>query len=374
MNVLFIAGWYPNSTFKYQGIFSKKHAHAIKAAGVNIKVLALTVNHSKKVLEFKSDSFTDEAGVETLLLEINSRFYKLFLVSMPLLNFIAKRNFKKHFSKFKPDVIHSNVLFPAGLLGAKLASDLNLPHVITEHWSKAAAFMENGWFAKSAIMACANAKAVMPVSNYLAKKIEKYIDSQKLIVVPNTVNTSVFKPISKKEKDNEIVFACLANWQNPKRPDLIFEALNVFSKTLNKKIRLKSIGGGALIQPLKNRKWNFEVEFYNFVEAETIVNLFEDVDYLLHASEDETFSIILAEAGVMGIPMAASNKGAMPELVNSTNGVLTENTIEDWVKAIEKLTASSYNREQISEEMKKLTSYEAVGSKYKEIYSGIVNR
>ena len=83
MNVLFIAGWYPNSTFKYQGIFSKKHAHAIKSAGVNIKAMALTVNHSKKVLEFKSDFFTDEAGVETLLLEINSRFYKLFLINMP---------------------------------------------------------------------------------------------------------------------------------------------------------------------------------------------------------------------------------------------------------------------------------------------------
>ena len=374
MNVLFIAGWYPNSTFKYQGIFSKKHAHAIKSAGVNIKVLALTVNHSKKVLEFKSDFFIDEAGVETLLLEINSNFYKLFLISMPLLNFIAKKNFKKHFSKFKPDIIHSNVLFPAGLLGAKLASDLNLPHVITEHWSKADTFMESGWFAKAAVKACAKAKTVMPVSNYLAKKIEKYIDSQKLIVVPNTVNTSVFKLISQKQKNNEIVFACLANWQNPKRPDLIFEALNVFSKTSDKKIRLKSIGGGALIQPLKNRKWNFEVEFSDFVEAETIVNLFEDVDYLLHASEDETFSIILAEAGVMGIPMAASKKGAMPELVNSNNGVLTENTIEDWVKAIEKLTSATYNRKQISEEMKKLTSYEAVGSKYKEIYSEVVNR
>lgn len=374
MNVLFIAGWYPNSTFKYQGIFIKKHAHAIKTAGVNIKVLALTVNRSDKLLQTKSEFFTDEAGVDTQLTEINSRFYKLFAISMPLLHFMVKRNFRKYFKNFKPDVIHSNVLFPAGLLGDKLAGSFKIPHVITEHWSKADAFMESGLYASAGIKTCKNASTVMPVSNYLAKKLAKHVGSQKIVVVPNTVNTSLFKLIPAKPKTNEIVFACLANWQSPKRPDLIFEALNVFAKTSAKKVKLKSVGGGALIQPLKTKKWNFEVEFSDFVDAEKIITIFDDVDYLLHASEDETFSIILAEAGVMGIPMAASNKGAMPELINLNNGVLTENTLEDWVKAIEKLVSGSYNRQQISEEMKKLTSYEAVGSKYKEIYLKALSR
>ena len=74
MKVLFISSWYPNSTNPLKGVFVKKHAAAIKSAGVDIEVLALTVSYSKKFYEKKVYKTTDENGVVTHLIELNSRF------------------------------------------------------------------------------------------------------------------------------------------------------------------------------------------------------------------------------------------------------------------------------------------------------------
>ena len=46
MKVLFISSWYPNTTNALKGVYVKKHAQAIHSAGVDIRVLAVTVNPS----------------------------------------------------------------------------------------------------------------------------------------------------------------------------------------------------------------------------------------------------------------------------------------------------------------------------------------
>ena len=367
MNVLFIAGWYPNSTFIYQGIFVKKHAQALKSVGINVKVVAFTINKSNKILENYTKCLVDENGIETLLIEINSVFHKFFRLSVNWQYRFMKKKITSCFNNFKPDIIHSNVLFTAGILGHKLAANYKVPHVITEHWSKADAFIEKGLFSGIAKQVLASASQIMPVSSYLASKLDKFIPGNKITVVPNAVNTDIFR-FRNTSNNEELVFGCLANWEPPKRPDLIFEGLEAYVKKSGKKIKLIAVGGGILIEPIKKQNWNFEVEFHGFVSSEEIINVFKDVKFLLHASENETFSIILAEAAIMGIPMVASNKGAMPELVNNENGILTENTIEAWVQAIEKITALKYNWKQLSDDMIKRTSYQNVGMAYKSVY------
>lgn len=372
MNVLFIASWYPNSTFIYQGIFMEKHAHAIKQAGVNIKIIAITINRSDKLWENKSKFFVDSAGIETQLIEINSRFNKAIAVNIFYLQMLVNKTLKKRFPDFKPDVIHSNVVFPSSIIGYKLSKKLNIPHVITEHWSKIDHFLKEGFNASSAQKAVHEAAAIMPVSNYLAGKMKEFVRQDQIIVVPNAVDTSVYNYIERDEiQGEELVFACLANWQTPKQPELIFEGLEKFAKNSEKKIRLEAMGGGALLDALKQKKWSFAVNYYGFIPPEKIVTVFKDVDFLLHASNEETFSIILAEAGIMGIPAVASNKGAMPELINESNGIVCENTVDDWAKAIGEIALKKFDRKKISDDMKVIASYEAVGNKYKKVYEKV---
>jgi glycosyltransferase involved in cell wall biosynthesis len=372
MNILFISSWYPNSHFAYMGIFVKKHARAIKMAGGNIKVLAFVINKSDKWWENKSRFFIDENGIETQLIEVNAKLYKILTVDVLFHRIFINKYLSRELSSFKPDIVHSNVLFFGGLLGDYVSKKFKVPLVMTEHWSKAGNYLQEGLYKGKAKKALDHASMLMPVSNYLAGTFKGFIDEKKITVVPNVVDTDLFAYHERKTNPDKIVFACCANWVDPKRPDLFFEALEVYKKKSGKDFILQAIGGGDKLLPLKEKKWSFEVNYYGFTEGEKIVEIFKQTDFLLHASGLETFSVVLAEAGCMGIPMIASNTGAIPELVNEENGILCENTADSWVNAIEKIRTIDFDRKKIAGSMMEKASLKKVGEKYMEIYKKII--
>jgi glycosyltransferase involved in cell wall biosynthesis len=374
MNILFISSWYPNSHFAYMGIFVKKHARAIKLAGGNIKVLAFVINKSDKLWDNKSRFFIDENGIETQLIEVNAKLYKILTVDVLFHKIFINKYLSKELSSFKPDIIHSNVLFFGGLLGHYVSKKFNVPLVMTEHWSRAGNYLQEGLYKGKARKALDHASMLMPVSSYLAGTFKGFIDEKKITVVPNVVDTDLYAYHDRKADPGKIVFACCANWVDPKRPDLFFEALEVYKKKSGKNFILHAIGGGDKILPLKEKKWSFDVNYYGFIEGEKIVEIFKQSDYLLHASGLETFSVALAESACMGIPRIASNAGATPELVNSENGILCENTIDSWVNAIEQIQTISFDRKKISESMREKVSMKSVGEKYMEIYRKVLSK
>lgn len=371
MKVLFISSWYPNSTNPLKGIFIKKHAEAIKKAGLDIEVLALTVSYSDKLFEKKFSKTVDEAGITTHLIELNSRFYKLIHVDLLLqFSFLRKYFYKEVKPSFKPDVIHSNVLYPSAIMGYWLSNKENRPHVITEHWSKVDNFFAKSLYAKSGKKTYNTAKYVTAVSEFLAKSINKHFQApDKIKVIPNVVDTSIFsfKPKSENEK---FTFCCVAHWNGVKRPDLIFNALERFSKQNTKPIVLNVIGEGVLLDELKNKKWNFEVKYLGNLVREQLADQLQAADYFLHASTMETFSIVIAEALATGTPVLASNAGAIPELISSTNGLLSENTVESWSKGLEQLSYTKFDNSKIAQQAQNF-SLEKIGNRFLELYKSI---
>ena len=371
MNVLFISSWYPNSTNPLKGIYVKKHAEAIKKAGVEIIVLALTVSHSKRLFEKKVTISTDENGVTTHLIELNSSFYKLIYV-----NLLLQYNFlKKHFNReirpsFKPDMIHSNVLFPAAIMGYWLSKKEDLPHVITEHWSKVDNFLNQNFFSRSGKKAYNSAKYVTAVSDFLRKSLGKdFDDPAKIKVVPNVVDTTIFS-FKPKVNNSRVTFCCVAHWNGVKRPDLIFNSLENFSRQSEKPIVLNVIGEGVLLEELKKNKWSFEINYLGNHQRTELAEQLQLADYFLHASDMETFSIVIAEALATGTPVLASKAGAIPELIDPANGLLCENTIEDWSNGLEQLCKLKFDNGKISEQAK-IFGIEKIGNKFLELYRSI---
>lgn len=370
MKVLFISSWYPNSVHPLKGIFVKKHAAAIKASGADIQVVAITVSPTNKTLERKLYSHTDENGIVTHQIELNSRFYKWIHVSL----FLQYRLISSYIEKnilptYKPDIIHSNVLFPAGIIGYKLSKRFHLPHVITEHWSKVQKFMKESLYAYSGKKAYNKAKAVTVVSSFLKNNISQFIsDANKIQVVPNVINTSQFNYKEKKNNEEQIVFTCVAHWTNPKRPDLIFHSLNEFAKSHKNKIVLNVVGEGILLNELKKSNYRFEVNYKGNVEPERLAVLLQETDYFLHASEIETFSIVIAEALATGTPVLASNVGAIPELINKGNGITVNNSVGEWIKGLHAIVEKQFDYKKISETALKF-SPAYIGNSFMKIYS-----
>lgn len=373
MKVLFISSWYPNSVQPLKGIFVKKHAAAIKLAGNDIEVVAITISSSPKLFEKKIYTITDENGIVTHQIELNSRFYKwihlnLFFQYRVISGYIEKTVIEQ----FKPDIIHSNVLYPAGILGHKLSKHYKLPHVITEHWSKVDKFMSKSLFAYSGKKAYNNAAAVTVVSDFLKRSISKHFtDTSKIKIVPNVINTNIFK-YQPKGNSEKLIFTCVAHWTAPKRPDLIFNALNEVAKSADKKMVLNVVGEGHLLNDLKNINQNFEINYLGNLLPEKLSEILQNSHFFLHASDIETFSIVIAEALSTGTPVLASNVGAISELVNNTNGYLTENTIEAWRNNLQQLLKVAYNNEAISQQALKY-SIGNVGKQFSEIYRTVKN-
>ena len=370
MNILFLSNWYPTADSPINGIYVREHARAIASAGN--KVIVLAVDITSKVSELTQPVTVipmDEFGVETHIIHIRSRFWK-WIYSIPGFSYRYYRNYFNSalVSKFDPDIIHSNVLYPCAIAGHRLAKELKKKHVITEHWSGVENFMKKNPFRRSGMKAYQQAFAITCVSDFLKEKISKYVpDTRKIMIVPNIIDNTIFTYREKKSTD-AIVFTAIASWNRYKLPHLFTEALERISKVSPKKIILNFIGEGEFLENIKRKKWSFTVYYQGNLGRPQVATMLHDSDFFLHASQIETFSIVTAEALLTGTPVIASRVGAIPELVNEKNGVITGNTIEEWQNAIANAFSSRFNNKLISEEMGSRFTSHTIGNKFNEVF------
>lgn len=372
MKILFLSYWYPSKRNPLKGIFIKKHAQAIASAGNTVHVLSLVIENTNDLFTKEIAVYKDEKGIDHTQIVIGSKYYKFFHLLLFYQYYLLKKEATKINASFQPQLIHSNVLYPAAILGYKLSNTFNLPHVITEHWSKVNKFMTKSLYAGIGKKAYSHAKKITVVSNFLKENILSYINAANTLIVPNVVNTELFCFKEKAENKDSLTFTCVAHWSAPKRPDLIFYALNKFANQCNKKLILNVIGEGKLIQELKSKIWLFKVNYLGNQPPDVLAKTLQNSDYFLHASEIETFSIVIAEALSTGTPVLASNVGAISELINSTSGALTDNVVDNWVNGLDKLTSRSFDHQGISESTKKF-SEKIIGEQFTQLYKEIIN-
>jgi glycosyltransferase involved in cell wall biosynthesis len=379
MKILFISSWYPTPKNTNFGVFIKEHAHAIKNSGNEIVVLALVIHKSPAVYSTKLTDSLDEAGVRTVILEINTHYRDLIYHLVPFQSYLVKRLFKKNISStFNPDIIHSNVIFPAGMIGDSLALSLKKPHIITEHWSRIKGLLDKPILSKMAIRAYERADRILPVSEFLRKSmlsILPSVDTSKYRIVGNVIDSKLFYYKEKDLLEECIRFCGVATWMNKKIPDkmpeMFIEALALLQKELKQKIVLTLIGGGDKVEELRQlcADRDIKAKLPGYQTKTEIARCLQSVDFFVHASTIETFGVVTAEALFCGTPVICSNVGALPELINDSNGILCENNVESWLKAIKRALSTTYNHNSIAEDIKTEFDLSAIGQKINSVYS-----
>ncbi|MGE0566399.1 MAG: glycosyltransferase family 4 protein [Bacteroidia bacterium] len=368
--ILFLTNWYPTSSQPLKGIFIKKHVHSILETSYTPVVLHLTYENSTSLYKKNIRKYNDEKGVLTTQIIIHTRFFKLFHLLLFHHKLVLKNISKQIANEYQPALIHSNVLYPAGIWANYLSSMLQIPFVHTEHWSKLDKFLIKSAYRKKGLVSFQNAKFITSVSNYLKNNISKYTEAEKIRIVPNVIDTSKFYFKEKSKANSEIMFSCVAHWNTPKRPDLIINSLNEFSIRQSRKIILNVVGNGPLIEPFKKTKYNIQINFLGDLDAEQLSLLYQTSDYFMHASNIETFSIVIAEALSCGTPVIASNVGAIPELINEENGIVCENSVENWISGLEELIGGKYENKKISVAAGKY-SYKKIGEAFEKLYKSV---
>jgi glycosyltransferase involved in cell wall biosynthesis len=181
---------------------------------------------------------------------------------------------------------------------------------------------------------------VVAVSQALAADIRRFVGRPDLAVtvVPNAVDTSLFRPDPQVPLPPSSTFLMVASWAPIKRPLLVLAAIRALLPQWPL-LRLRVIGGGELLPAMQAY-----IAAHGLAEAvqllgphpkTRIASELQRSTAFLHPSAYETFSVVCAEALCCGVPVLASAVGALPELITPASGRLVANTADAWTAALQ---------------------------------------
>jgi glycosyltransferase involved in cell wall biosynthesis len=375
--VLIISFWNPTEQYPQQGIFIQEQAAAVCRLRENVIFLQLNVLPATNLILKKTIEESAFYKNKRISVNLYSRIWKFWYVNPWALSYIIYQIIKKKGDEIKPAIIHSNVIFPCGVVGYLLAKKLGAKLLISEHWSKTGKLMKHPLYRRIAMKAYLNSFAVVCVSEYLLQGISKSTGHRNLVIIPNIIDTEVYSYKPKPLTDGAAKrFLCVATWRLPKRLDLIFEAVTSYSAESSMNIELTIVGTGPQADILKNREIpvNLKVSWTGYLNRSAIAELLQKTHIFLHASDIETFSIVTAEALSTGTPVLASNTGALPELVDEQNGILVENTNECWLKGIREIVTRHYDYQAIAFHNQNKYSPAQIGNSIISIYDRMTSR
>ncbi|MBN2765259.1 MAG: glycosyltransferase [Paludibacteraceae bacterium] len=380
MNVLFLASWYPGNSNPHSGVFIKEHAVSVRRTGCNIYLVVFRYINSKQLLKIETTYSVDENGINIYSVDVKGRIAKYLNYFFPFQLFLTQ-DFVSRLTKrnaLNLDLVHSNVIFPAGIIGHFIAQSKKIPHVITEHWSRVGSVANLpfiGYFVKRSYQ---HADAIMPVSKFLKSQLADFIPQlgqNKFSIIGNVIDPNVFFYKEKRVLDrNKPIFCAIATWMHKRVPDklpeLFIESLAEYQNATGISPKLVMVGAGDMVDDLKKMcyKKNLNAEFRGALNKKEIAHVLQSVDFFIHATTIETFGVVVAEALMTGTPVICSAKGALPELVNAANGVLCENSVADWVEKITQILSMNFDSLTISKDLIEKYSTKTIGNEILSVY------
>jgi glycosyltransferase involved in cell wall biosynthesis len=370
--VLFFSYWYPNKVNRIFPVFVKKHAQAIHAFHPTV-VLSLSLIHGPFLYRKSSECFVDENGIETHQVYIESRFYKLLYMLLPLHYLVLKKYLGKKLLPAKQfTILHSNILFPCAIVGFWLSRHFQWHHVMTEHWSKLDQFFKKNPFRRSGKKALDRSHALTCVSGLLQETLRKYTTNPDISIVPNVIDEHDFFYDPTVRKQPVYTFIAVANWTPPKNPFYFLDVLQIIwnEKSIGN-FELCLVGNGPQLEEVKKRGYSFKITYPGVINASELAQKLNQSHMFLHGSDYETFSTIIAEALMCGLPSVVSPVGIAAEVINPSNGFIADNSVPDWKKKILLCYNTAYDPAAIAGQLKNKYNLRTVGAMFSEIYGNI---
>jgi glycosyltransferase involved in cell wall biosynthesis len=320
MNILLLSHTYPDKNNSWRGSFVRDQASV------------LSKNNTVKVVYFKIDyEHFDPFAHPEVSESTNGNLTEYTLTikrSFPVFNqinylFRTYRFIRKSIlSYFLPDIIHSHLTYPAGLLGTLLQKRKKIPGVITEH-SKITNYYRSWFHRKCVTYSLRNASGIIAVSESLKSEIVM-ISQKPCSVIYNIVDVEKFDIMPKPQSLINIGFlGGLGN--NNKGLDLLIRALSLLDKS---SFRLHVGGKGILletyVQMAKESGIDSNCIFYGEILRDKISEFYSKLDLFVLPSRYETFGIVLIEAMSCGLPVIATKCGGPEEIVTPVTGLLIE--------------------------------------------------
>lgn len=339
-SVLYITNLFPLPE-THSAAFAIQRIHALQRLGVQVTVARLVnntpplsvISNIKETIEWlkKQAAIPNQAEVDG----IQVHYLKKFQAPQPIFGWYSHLFFywqalgqlEKIITQIKPDAIVSAWL-PSGIVACKLGKRFSIPVVVLAEGSDVNFLPTQfrGWqMAKSILNEGASAQVF--VSNALKEQaFQAGLNNKKMTVIHNGVNEKVFSIGKKKTINNAKNILAIGNLETVKGFQFLIDAFLIVSKQYDQPVFLKIIGNGslksALVEHTHKTSLDDLVNFIPLMPQTELVKHYQQADVLCVSSLQEGFPCVVVESMACGTPVVASHVGGIPEIINTTSGIL----------------------------------------------------
>ena len=321
LRILVVPKWYPWPEKPVFGLFCREHARAL-ARRHEVVVLASLATPAPS---FPAYELTDERedGIRILRVRYRRPTLRPAAMGFQLLGMLhALVRLRR--DGFRPDVVHAHVYqaAPPALVLGRLARAVV---VVSEHYTGFARGLVSGYDRTLARLSFRHADLVAPVSRELAERLRSLAPDARIEVVPNAVDTDVFRPPPERPREAGVArLLNVATLSEKKGHVHLLEAL----ARLEGGETLDIVGDGELRSLLERQAAALgvadRVRFLGPRPKEVVAELMRAADLFVLPSLHENLPVVLVEAQASGLPAVATRVGGVAELVDEHAGLLVE--------------------------------------------------
>ena len=376
IKVLHLPSWFPKKEQPFLGNFVVRHIESVAP-----------LTHSTVLNVFFDEDFEYHKIIETQEKEINyltlnlKRFQTKFSIFNKIFNKIRFNiGFNKLYKYYKkqngkPDIIHLHVALPLGIIARNWSKKDKIPLVLTEHWTIYHRKF-SGHILHQLRKIYAQTNLVLPVSQHLQKAIEQWKLHQKFEVIPNVIDTSIFKTVAKPESNIKSILHVSTLDDHQKNISGIINVIDKLSKirqdfVLNIVHESKS---QALEDLVSQKNLSEYIRFLGSKTQPEIAELMQNSSFFLLFSNYENLPCVLLESLACGLPVLSSDVGGISEIISSEYGILVpaqdeERLLEELIRMLDHF--SEFDKIKMAEYVHNNFSYQIIGQKTLTIYEKI---
>jgi glycosyltransferase involved in cell wall biosynthesis len=312
---MLISSWYPSRVDPYNGDFVQRHA------------IAISELNQVSVIYIEGDTAINKWDLEVNQINGNLTEYRYYFPKsrIPLINFFRKITGLYQGRKMLKDIdlIHANVVH-YHFIWLLFQS---LPYIITEHATQYHRFqsLRNAWLKKLVFKPIfRKAKAVLPVSQHLGKKLEELFGKLSIYVIPNVINTDLFYPSDRK--NTTYTFLHLSNLSEAKNIAGVLEAIKLLKQSgMYFHFQLGGNGDTLCIEEfVKSNQLEDVIQIVPSLSHAEVSEFMRNADCFVLFSDFENQPCVLTEALASGLPFISTDVGGVKEFLPPEGGCLVE--------------------------------------------------
>ena len=380
--ILWLPSWYPNKIDPFDGDFIQRHAYAVSLHKKIHVIFARSDESGKITNSVQADFIQKENLTEQIIYYKKSVSFFGRINSFLKWRKLLKRAVQKYIDENdKPELVHVHIALRAGIIARWIKRKWGIDYVITEHWagylpeaekklSDFPFYIQTVW---RSIMR--NAASISVVSMYLGHCLEKILPGIAFTVIPNVVDTSIFKPaVKEKNKTVSFIHISLLNYQ--KNADDIIRAMSILKKEhLQFQLFIFGPPNGDLVRLVNDLNLQAEIEFHREVPQVELAKFVQQSDALILYSRYETFGCVIIEANACGIPVIVSDIPVFHENVTEgLNGLFAEpENPQALARAITEFLEKKhrFDNKNMADQTRKKYCYDRVGESFQMWYREI---